>query len=43
MIIVNTGCFFYLESFLLISSISEFSFSTIEHIPKPGIYRKFYS
>ena len=41
--IVNTGWFFYLESFLLISGISGFSFFTTEHIRKPGIYRKFHS
>ena len=41
--IVNTGWFFYLESFLLISGISGFSFFTTEHIRKPGIYRKSHS
>ena len=43
MMIVNTGWFFYLESFLLISGISGFSFFTTEHIRKLGIYRKFHS
>ena len=43
MIIVNTGWLFYLESFFLISGISGFSFFTIEHIRKPGIYGKFHS
>ena len=36
MVNVNTGCFFYLESFLLISDISGFPFFNIEHIQKPG-------
>ena len=40
-VIVNTGYFFYLESFLLISGISGFSLFTIEHIRKPVIYGKF--
>ena len=31
---------FYLESILLISSISGFSFFAIEHIRKPGIHGK---
>ena len=43
MIIVSTGWFFYLESFLSISGVSGFSFFTIEHIRKPGIYGKFHS
>ena len=33
--------FFYLESFLLISGISGFSFFATEHIRKPGNYGKF--
>ena len=33
--------FFYLESFLLISDISGFSFFVIEHIRKPGNHGKF--
>ena len=37
---VSNG-FFYLESFLLISGISGFSFFAIEHIRKPGILGKF--
>ena len=32
---------FYLESFLLISGISGFSFFVIEHIRKPGNHGKF--
>ena len=36
---VSNGVF-YLESFLLISGISGFSFFAIEHIRKPGIHGK---
>ena len=33
---VNNRCFFYLESFILISDFSGFSFFAIEHIQKHG-------
>ena len=38
---VDTGRFFDLENFLLISGISEFSFFAIEHIQQPGTRIKF--
>ena len=41
MVIFNTGCFIYLESFPLISGISGFSFFAIEHIRKPGTTESF--
>ena len=41
MVTVNNWRFFYLESFLLISGISGFSFFAIEHIRKHGIHGKF--
>ena len=41
MVTVNSGNLFYLESFLLISGISGFSFYAVEHIQKPGNHGKF--
>ena len=38
---VSNGIYFYLESFLLISGISGYSFFAIEHIRKPEIHEKF--
>ena len=42
MVIVNTRWFFYLESFLLISGISGFSFFTVEHIKNPETTENFH-
>ena len=41
MVTVNAGCFLELESFRLISGISEFSFFAIEHIQKAGDHGEF--